>query len=84
MEQTKRESKLLENFMWSGIISFLFIFIFEMQWTKDKLGTFLILYQNVDYTICIVCFIMGGKKTLQLFGRIIKAFESVKKGEDDE
>lgn len=82
MAQKPKSSNLHKNFMWSAIVAFLLIFAFNFGWVKDRLGSYLVFYENADYTVCLVCAIVGGRETLGVITRIFKSFSTIKAGEE--
>ena len=80
----KKISDSQETYFWSGVVSFLFIFTFNLDFIKDSFGEYLLLARAVNTAVCWFCFIRGSRKTLQMFGQFTRFFTILKKGMDPE
>jgi hypothetical protein len=77
-------SEMHESFFWSGVVTFLMIFCFDIGFVSKSLGSYLLLAKAINTGACWFCFMAGSRKTLQMFSRFLKVFNSIKKGEESE
>jgi hypothetical protein len=73
-----------ESFFWSGVVSFIFIFTFDLGFVKEALGSYILLGKAINTAVCWFCFIVGSRKTLSMFGQFTRFFTMLKKGTEPE
>jgi hypothetical protein len=75
-------SDVQESFFWSGVVSFLMIFAFDLEFVEKGFGAYILLAKAMNTGVCWFCFIMGSRKTLNVLSQFMKLFNAIKRGDE--
>lgn len=75
---------LQEQFMWMGIFTIFVYFILKFDWAKDIFKQYMTIAGIINTSAGWFCFLIGGRKTINMIRRIVNAVEDVKKGKQNE
>jgi hypothetical protein len=77
-------SDVQESFFWSGVVSFVMIFAFDLEFIEKGFGSYILLAKAVNTGVCLFFLIMGSKKTLNVLSQFLKFANAIKRGEEVE